>query len=500
MFSLLNKSDRNKREKDVPERPAYFIDLNLDQILEKVTADWGEEAEGLYEGFPENRETEEYRRAIYSDIKNSEVLSAMDGYYGSIKERRLFAERKEKAYETLQTQAWYLRETCAYVDALEKLKEELDKAALTSEGMKGLLSFINDCLSSESYLKLKEEAMALRTELASFRVLITYEKEKITITDGKGTGAFEEFLSGCFPDHGKNFINPFLDREVFSDLEEEIVSLYRKKHKDFFKRLDKFCKNYPEYMHEGISELEHEMVYYLAYAQFQKKMEERGFSFCTPKASEDKLMASGLYDLALALVNYEAGKEVVSNETYLGVDERFFVLTGPNQGGKTTYARSLGQLVYLSKLGLDVPAESAQVPYYSNLWTHFSVEESTETGRGKLMDELVRLKPIMEKEQHGAFVVINELFTTAANYDATIMGKRVLEHLIGINCKGIYVTHLIELASSYPEVVSIRANVDENLKQTYKIERDEAREISGTDRQAYKYGLTYEQLKERFNP
>ena len=492
MFSLLNKTDLIKKEPDFGNQ-AYFIDLNLDQILDKVTGGWGEDTRAIYDVFPENSETEDYRREIYRDIKKPEVYSAMTEYYGKIKERKLFSERGEKAYETLQTQAWYLRETCSYIDSMEALKESLDKSPLSSEGMKGFLTFISECVSEDDYKTLKEEATALRNELAAFRVLITYEKEKITITDGRGSGAFEEFLEGCFPGHDRVFTNPFLESEVFSNLEEEIVRLYRKKHKDFFKR-----KNHPVYMHEGIERLEQEMVYYLAYAKFQKKMEERGLCFCTPMRSVDKLMATGLYDLALALVNMESGKKVVSNETYLGSDERFFVLTGPNQGGKTTYARSLGQLIWFSKMGLDVPAQTAQVPYYSNLWTHFSVEESTESGRGKLMDELERLKPIMEKEQEGAFVVINELFTTAANYDANIMGKRVLEHLIALNCKGIYVTHLIELASSFPEVVSIRASVDRDMRQTYRIERSEASEITGTDRQAYKYGLTYEQLKERF--
>ena len=498
MFSLLNKTDPVRKETESNSR-VFFLDLNLDQILDKVTADWGEDTRAIYDDFPENSETEDYRREIYRDIKKPEVYSAMTEYYGKIKERKLFAKRREKAYETLQTQAWYLRETCSYIDTMEALKESLEKSPLSSEGMKGFLTFISECVSEDDYKTLKEEAIALRSELAAFRVLITYEKEKITITDGKGSGAFEEFLEGCFPGHERVFTNPFLESEVFSNLEEEIVKLYRKKHKDFFRRLERFCKNHPGYMHDGIEKLEEEMVYYLAYAKFQKKMEERGFCFCTPEHSADKLMAAGLYDLALALVNMESGKEVVSNETYLGTDERFFVLTGPNQGGKTTYARSLGQLVWFSKMGLDVPAETAQVPYYSNLWTHFSVEESTESGRGKLMDELERLKPVMEKEQEGAFVVINELFTTAANYDANIMGKRVLEHLIALNCRGIYVTHLIELASSFPEVVSIRANVDKDLRQTYRIERSEASEITGTDRQAYKYGLTYEQLKERFS-
>ena len=145
-----------------------------------------------------------------------------------------------------------------------------------------------------------------------------------------------------------------------------------------------------------------------------------------------------------------------------------------------------------------MPAEFAEVPYYQNLWTHFSVEESVETGRGKLLDELVRLKPMMQKGQTNCFVVINELFTTAANYDANVMGKRVLEYFIGEHCKGIYVTHLADLSKACEGIVSLRAGVDANLVQTYQIERSEAKELAGANRQVEKYRLTYEQLKERF--
>lgn len=185
------------------------------------------------------------------------------------------------------------------------------------------------------------------------------------------------------------------------------------------------------------------------------------------------MYAHGLYDLALAC----AGHKVVSNEMEFGWEERFYVLTGPNQGGKTTYARSLGQLVYFAKMGLDVPAVSAGVYRFTDILTHFSVEESIETGRGKLKEELTRLAPMMAfqsggntrhengcseslygenfrgERTHGenvccegfggenssgrpgkAFVIMNELFTTAANYDACIMGERVLKHFLTRDC------------------------------------------------------------------
>ena len=218
----------------------------------------------------------------------------------------------------------------------------------------------------------------------------------------------------------------------------------------------------------------------------------------TPTTDAKKDMSAlGLYDLALAFANQKVDKAVVSNDFLYTGEENFLVVTGPNQGGKTTFARSLGQLVYLTKMGFDVPATAANVHGFSTILTHFSVEESVETGRGKLMDELVRLKPMMEAHVTNAFVVINELFTTAANYDACIMGKKVLEHFIGADCRGIYVTHLKELTTAHPGVVSMRAMVDSDNIQSFKICRSQADDSVCAMNQVNKYRLTYEQLQVR---
>lgn len=156
-------------------------------------------------------------------------------------------------------------------------------------------------------------------------------------------------------------------------------------------------------------------------------------------------------------------------------------------------------MVYFAKMGLDVPAEAAFLPYYTDILTHFSVEESVETGRGKLKEELARLAPMMESvsASSAAFVVINELFTTAANYDACIMGKRVLEFFLGQGDMGIYVTHLKELAEEHPGIVSLRAMVDEAGRQTFRIARGKAADSASAVNQVRKYRLTYEALKER---
>ena len=79
------------------------------------------------------------------------------------------------------------------------------------------------------------------------------------------------------------------------------------------------------------------------------------------------------------------------------------------------------------------------------------------------------------------------------------MGRRVLDYLTGIKCRGIYVTHLGELSKNSKGVVSLIACVDENNVQTFKIERNTPAEATYINRQVLKYHLTYEQLKERFS-
>jgi len=496
MFSLMNLAGTHETT-----HSSFFQDLNLDQIIEKVTEDWGSDVQDLYLAVPEDLETEEYRREIFCDVRDEMTYSALMTFRRSMKEWKLCGERGEKVEDDLQKRVWRLRETECYASALETLKGELlaaqKESRLKSKGMRELLAFLTSLTAEAGYAQLRKETTELWEELAGFRILLTYEKERFTLVEGKGTGKYEGFLAECFPNHEKLFKSPFLASDDFSSLESEILRQFRKKHKDFFTRLEKYCKDARPYASEELQKLFPELGYYLSFAQFERKMSERGLLFCTPKTGD--LSATGLYDLALALVSAEENKEVVANDVLLLPKEDFFVLTGPNQGGKTTYARSLGQLIYFTKMGFDVPARSASVPHFQRLWTHFSVEESAETGRGKLMDELVRLKPMMTKEQEGSFIVINELFTTAANYDANVMGKRVLEFFTQHHCKGIYVTHLSELSKAGETIVSLRAGVDEKGRQTYEIQRSEARELAGANRQVEKYGLTYRQIKERFS-
>ena len=496
-LSLLSKNGTTEKGNAVPE--SVFTDLNLDQVLDKVCEGWDEDVRSLYSSFPSCKEEEDYRRAIYEDVRNDSVYSALFNYHAGIKNRLEYASKIDNAYELVQKRVWFLRVIYTYVSSIETLDAELKKAAPKSEGLKAFSSFLSSYISDAYFKKLSSDATSLWKQLCDFHVVLTYDRGQFTLTDGTAPGAYEKFLKELFPDQRRAFDNPFTDTEYYSDLEAEIVRLFTRKNKEFFKDLEAFCKEYPVVENRELTVIESEMVYYLAFVSFERYMKRQGFVMSMPSVSDDKLSAENLYDLALALTNSEIGKKVVPNALMLSGDESFFVLTGPNQGGKTTYGRSLGQLIWLSKMGFSVPADKASVPYFTDLCTHFSVEESADSGRGKLMDELQRLKPIMDESKDGAFVVINELFTTAANFDAIEMGQRVLRKLISKKCKGIYVTHLGELTETGDGVVSLIADVDESGNQTFEIRRSMPVDVNTVNRLVVKYRLTYDQLKERFS-
>lgn len=490
--------DNGKSPKLEDGMPGFFIDLNLDQIINRIQELTESKVKKYYYCLPETKECEIYRRSIYSDVKKTKINELLTEFVQRMEERKVAAATKKDVDINAQRHVWHLLEVAVYCDAFTKLYEGLKEADIQSEGLQSLLEYLDVYVTEKDFVDMRSKAYELRAKLQSFQVKLIYENDQWVVSYEAATTEYEDFLRATLGEYNAYMKSPFAGAINLNNLEQEIVEKFMRKETAFFRDLRGFYQNYPEYARDVLLQFGEEINYYLSYAVFQRKMEWRGWAFATPTADEAKdISACGLYDLALVLANAEEGKPVVSNDMTYCKGETFFVVTGPNQGGKTTFARSLGQLIYFSKMGLDVPATAANVHSFSKILTHFSVEESVETGRGKLMEELTRLKPMMNVECQNAFVIINELFTTAANYDACIMGKKVLEHFIEQGCRGIYVTHLKELCESHESVVSMRAMLDENKIQSFKIDRREADDTMCALNQVNKYRLTYEQLKER---
>lgn len=479
-------------------RPGFFWDLNLNQIIDAVQQQSPQyDVLKLFYRYPITEACAEYRRAVYQDIKQPEIYDCFKTFSQDMRGAAAAAGCRDAVKTNLQKKAWHVSAVHRYCTAVSGLQAALSEGSCKSEGLRRLAEYLDNYTSQKDFQKCREDAGAIRQALADFHVILEIEDNRIVITQGRRSGAYAGLLGYG---EGAGELTPFLGAPGMSPLEEAIFEAFRKKNPDIFDRVEDFAERCPSCTDDTVLRLEQEIQYYLAFYCFEQKMKERGFLFCTPdKASNPDMEARGLYDLALACANCTRGNPVVTNDFDYRQGERFFVVGGPNQGGKTTFARSMGQLIYFAGMGLDVPAERARVPHFTALLTHFSAEESLGSGKGKLKEELTRLAPMMKEEAGNAFVIINELFTTAAHYDGCIMGKRVLEHFIEKGCMGVYVTHLRELGEGIEGVAALTAMVDgsRERKRTYKISREHMEGVGYAEDIVKKYGLTYQELHRR---
>ncbi|MBK0331410.1 hypothetical protein I8D64_08350 [Brachybacterium sp. MASK1Z-5] len=211
-----------------------------------------------------------------------------------------------------------------------------------------------------------------------------------------------------------------------------------------------------------------EVRFYLALRDMLSPMRRAGLPVCIPQvtsaapsaADDRRLEVESAWDLALGARLTADGTEVVTNDVSLRGAERILVVSGPNQGGKTTLARTVGQLHHLAALGCPVPAASARIPLTDQVMCLFEREEDLDAVEGRLAREVARLHSMLERATPRSVLVINEAFASTALADARVLTRDVLERIIDCGASAVCVTFIDELSRIGPATVSMVAQVD----------------------------------------
>ncbi|MCL6437176.1 MAG: hypothetical protein K6T51_01085 [Rubrobacteraceae bacterium] len=504
-FQSILFEDRRAGELRAAE-PTFFSDLRLDAVVEELLS--GREEYDLAPFFHTPlREPGEvtYRQEVARDLERGEVREVVEDFARRMRAMRECLSLAGKLHHELQKQRWFLDAAGVYCEAVRSLARELPQREPASRGLRALSDYLAGYAGSEEFSGLEEEVRALREDLAGvvYTVHIRGNRVRVdTYEDEEDYGdeierVFARFARGAAKDHRVRFRDP----PELGHVEERILELVARLNPDVFGRLDEFCRRRRDYLDETVAAFDREVQFYLAYLEYAGRFREAGLPFCYPEVSEEvgETRVEEGFDLALAASLLREGGSVVKNGFHLRHPERILVVTGPNQGGKTTFARMVGQLHYLASLGLPVPAAEAHLHIPDAIFTHFEREEGVERLRSKLEDDLVRLHEILREATGESLIVLNESFSSTTLEDAARIGTDLLGRIERLGALCVCVTFIDELATLGEETVSMVGTVDpeDPSVRTFRIVRKPPEGLAYALALARKYGLTYEDLKRR---
>jgi hypothetical protein len=197
--------------------------------------------------------------------------------------------------------------------------------------------------------------------------------------------------------------------------------------------------------------LRREVGFYVACANLHQLLEDKGepTSFPEPLPSgAPVLTCRGLYDPCLALRRDEP---VVGSD--IDADGRgLLVVTGANEGGKSTFLRSAGLAQIMMQAGMFVAADRFSADIRDAVFTHCRREEDTEMVSGKFDEELSRMSDIAGRLTAGSFVLFNESFAATNEREGSEIARQIFRALREAGVKILCVTHLYDLASSLQEL------------------------------------------------
>lgn len=493
--------------------------LELDYLMDLKTCDFG----SFYTCDPE---VILYRQDTFGDmIENPElshILLKMIPLLNDITELRRMSSDSAASTEAY---LYSITEVELYTSLLDLLRDNLIPLApkFKSTAFRRFAERINTLTGSEYYKNLNDQLKELTSrvrEIKSVTIGVNFDSQLRASRAGVLSINNEYFKSGelldkmlrlDFKNDEMTCIAPLIPfKKGQSDNQQNaLANAFNGAINDVFRQsIRSWKKVIQHYVLENtdfLIRLMPEIEFVTKATELLMRLKERGCPLCHPvikPMSEKAFDAKGLCNPIVAM---KLDAPVVPNDFKFDEDGMIYVLTGPNRGGKSVITCAVGIAFVMAQLGLPVCADSCVISPCDEIFTHFPTGSEDTIDKGRLGEECSRLSAIFEEVTEDSLVLCDESLSSTGSFEAAYIASEVLQGFSMARCRGIFSTHLHDLAAS---VDSINAScipnggvkIDnlvaaiEKGSRSFKILREKPDGKSYARDIAEKYGLSLDKI------
>ena len=498
-------------------------ELGLNEIFDLKTS-------SLTDYFTTDESVISYRQSTVKDLLAiPELLDTLSGIHPILDDIRELRRLDNDNVTSADSYLYSITEIELYVSCLDTLKRGFGgvRDKIVSPAFTALADFVHELTESEYYCELNKKLSALSDrvhEVKSITIGVNLDRELRPESAGVISINSEHFKSGKMLDKilRLSFKNdaytciaslaPF-GKGQSDNKQEALIGAFNSAIEDVFRSSVRGWRNIvADYVMDNtdfLLKLLPEIEFVSRAAELLRELSSHpGCSICYPTLapmSEKRFEAVGLYNPRVALA---IDDEIVTNDLSFDDEARIYVLTGPNRGGKSVITVALGAAQAMCQLGLPVPAQSAVISPVSGIFTHFPEGADDTIDKGRLGEECARLKEIFDGADADTMILLDESLSSTGAYEASYIASEILSAFAAMRCRGIFSTHLHELAASVPEINerslkaggvkldTLVAGIEEG-QRSFKIHRAKPDGKSYARDIADKYGLSFENLMGR---
>jgi len=519
------------RVNDSPDL-TFYSQLGLERLVQvpvKGTVPWEVEHQQFSRLFTSDPAVIQYRLDVVEDlVNNPEICSTFADLLPQIETIAELRADKSRVSDTTSC-LYSISEIELYTDCIDTLHQTFShKAKIQSAGLRSLAQVVADVYNSDEYQNLKSNAAKLMEQTRSIRSItigVNLDAQLHAVEAGVVAVNSEYYRSGDIidrilrldrKDDGFRCLTPLIPYgKNRSDQQATAFNMAINTAIDIVfaaavRSWRPIIRRYLALKTDFIIALAKEMRLLLGAVELIKKLRELGLPMCKPQVCDQQARVfevKGLYNPHIALsLGKDRIKDIVFNDFAFDENAMLYILTGANQGGKTAITYAVGITQALFQLGMFVPARSAQLSPVDQILVHFP-SSGDSIGKGRLGEECEHLRDIFRCASEHSLVLMDEALSSTSAVEASYIAGEVLLSLSLIGARGIFATHLHDLAQRVDEINSYGGNkskldnlvaevsMDEDgARRTYKIRRTKPDGLSYAKSIAQKYGITLDQI------